>query len=84
MPPRLPWAFSCSRRCFRAYRSNTCSSRRAAVRSALAWRRREPAEDLAGLTDAQRLRDAFSLRRRRTLVEATGEEGRESSERRGS
>lgn len=38
---------------------------------------------LAGLTDEARLR-AFSLRLRRTFVDETGDEGSESSERRGS
>lgn len=38
---------------------------------------------LAGLTDEARLR-ALSLRLRRTLFDETGDEGSESSERRGS
>lgn len=75
VPPRL---LPCSSLCLRAESSSACSSSRAALRSAMAWRRRRPALLLAGLTEEARLCE-FSLRLRRTLVDETGDEGSESS-----
>lgn len=80
VPPRL---LPCSSLCLRADKSSACSSSRAALRSARACRRRHPLLLFSGLTDEARLR-VFSLRLRRTLVDETGDEGSESSERRGS
>lgn len=80
VPPRL---LPCSSLCLRAESSSACSSSRAALRSARACRRRRPALLLAGLTEEARL-CTFSLRLRRTLLDETGDEGSESSERRGS
>lgn len=80
VPPRL---LPCSSLCLRADKSRACSSSRAALWSARACRRRHPVLLLTGLTDEARLR-AFSLCLRRTLVDEMGDEGSESSERRGS
>lgn len=80
VPPRL---LPCSSLCLRADKSSACSSSRAALWSARACRRRHPVPLLTGLTDEARLR-AFSLCLRRTLVDEMGDEGSESSERRGS